>query len=159
MKSDALVLWSCWLVTLFLVSSCATRHETLPPGPQEITALPQIGSRHAGLTQEKNRPPILAGLIKKSEKKIAFRQYDEAFATLESALGIDNQDPYIWHLMAKIRLKQDDPDQAEDLARKSNTLASRTPSLKSKNWNIIAEALRRQGRVQEAEQAKKKADE
>lgn len=159
MKSDARVLWSSCVVIVFLISSCATRQEGVPPGPQERTDLPQIGISHAVLTREKTRPPVLAGLIKKSEKKMAHHNYDGAFATLESALGIDNQDPYVWHLMARIRLMQSDPDQAEDLARKSNTLASGTPSLKQKNWDIIAEALQLQGRTREAEEAKKRAGE
>jgi Tfp pilus assembly protein PilF len=70
---------------------------------------------------------------------------ERAAATLERALRIDPQDPYSWHRLASLRLRQDRPAQAEALARKSNLLAGEDPALRARNWKIVAVALRETG--------------
>jgi cytochrome c-type biogenesis protein CcmH/NrfG len=64
---------------------------------------------------------------------------------LERALRIDPQDPYSWHRLATLRLRQGRADQAEALARKSNLLAGEDPALRARNWKIVAVALRQRG--------------
>jgi predicted Zn-dependent protease len=81
---------------------------------------------------------IIITLTKKAEQEIRSKELDAAFATLEQAVGIDAQDPFLWHLMARVQLMQGHPDQAEQLAKKSNLLAVDNPSLEKKNGDIIA---------------------
>jgi len=64
---------------------------------------------------------------------------------LEKALGINAQDPILWHLMARVQLIQGNFDQARQLAKKSNLLAVHNPSLKKKNLDIIARSRMLQG--------------
>lgn len=148
--------------------SCASRQEVNLPQPAPTRNLPQtmpsenlpqIGTRHAALPGKTSRPPVLTSMIKKAEKELRSENPAAAFNTLERALGIDNQDPLIWHLMARAQLMQENFDQADTLARKSNTLAVQAPSLKKKNWGIISEALEKQGKSLEAAEAYKKARE
>jgi len=173
-------IWALGLMAILFLSSCAglqeprqsqvPRAENRPPIVKEQTPvskerplpaanLPQIGTRQASISRERPRPDILVNLIKKAEQQIQSKELDPAYATLERALGIDAQDPLLWHLMAKVKLSQGNLQQAEHLAKKSNLLAAHTPSLQKKNWGIIARALDLQGRTREAEAAQKKAGE
>lgn len=173
-----IAIWALGLMTLLFLSSCASLQETrqsqVPPAakrppidkqqtpvskerPLPAANLPQIGTRQASVSRERPRQDILVNLIKKAEQQIHLKELDAAFATLERALGIDAQDPLLWHLMASVKLSQGNLQQAEHLAKKSNLLAAHTPSLQKKNWGIIARALALQGKTQEAQAAQKKA--
>ncbi len=79
-------------------------------------------------------------MIATAKKQLGQNRPEAAFQTLERALAVDGRDPVIWHLMAGIRMVQKDYDQAESLARKSNTLAAGDFSLKAKNRQIIIDA-------------------
>ncbi len=106
---------------------------------------------------EKKRPQVLKSMIDRASTQIRQGKPAQAFQTLERALSIDGQDPLVWHLMAQAQQDQAQYGQAKSLAEKSNTLAGSDSSLKKKNWQIIAMALDKQGKFQEAEQAKLKA--
>ncbi|MBA3010873.1 MAG: hypothetical protein KKF12_04555 [Proteobacteria bacterium] len=127
--------------------SCAGHPRT---GLSQITPaenLPQIGVRQATVFTKHARPDSMIFLTEKAEQQIRSNQLDEAFATLERALGIDAQDPFPWHFMAKIQLLRGNLQQAEHLARKSNILAARYPTLVEKNKDIIARAMGQQSRL------------
>jgi predicted Zn-dependent protease len=74
-------------------------------------------------------------------------------ASLERALRIEPGNPLIWHRLARLRLDQGSYSQAEALALKSNTLATRRPDLWAENWAIVAEARRQMGDVDGAGEA------
>ncbi len=121
--------------------------------------LPQIGARQASVPREKFQPEILHTLKKRAAQQIQAYKLDAAVVTLEQALGIDAQDPLLWHLMARVKLAQKNLQQAEHLAKKSNIFAANDPALQKKNWDIIAESLDLQGKISEAEAARKKVQE
>ncbi|HAO19648.1 MAG: hypothetical protein BWK80_38555 [Desulfobacteraceae bacterium IS3] len=98
-------------------------------------------------------------LIRQTRAQMEKGQLKPAFATAERGLAIDSSDARIWSLMAEIQLKQNNPAQAEQLAKKSNLLAKGNKRLQAKNWRIIAEALRRKGADKEADGAVYKASE
>lgn len=103
--------------------------------------------------------PAVEELIRQTRAQMEKGQLKPAFATAERGLTIDSSDARIWNLMAEIQLKQNNPAQAEQLAKKSNLLAKGNKSLQAKNWRIIAEALRRKGSDKEADGAFYKASE
>ena len=148
-----------YIFTVFFLFSCAGYQDVRLPEPALSENLPQIGTRQAALPKIKTRPSILVTMIEKAENELRFKKFNAAFTTLERALGIDNRDPLVWHLMARARLMQGNLLQAEYLARKSNTLVGESLSLRKKNWALIAEVLEKQGRTQEAAEAQKKAQE
>ncbi|GAB6145743.1 tetratricopeptide repeat protein [Desulfocicer niacini] len=162
MKLFSSIRWIILLIILFFTASCADhRVVSIPrthlppeigsPPPQTIPeSLPQMGKKKPLAPHEKRRPPILDTLIGKARKQLNLRRPEAAFQTLERALNVDGQDPLVWHLMAKARAMQGQYSQAESLARKSNSLSASSPSLKKKNWQVIANALEKQGRTQEA---------
>lgn len=168
MKLNRYITWGLSMFTFVLFISCASHQEmNLPqpgptknlPQPAPAENLPQIGTRQAALPVKTFRPPVLVSMIKKAENELGSGKPGTAFNTLERALGIDNQDPLIWHLMARAQLMQGNFLQAQTLAEKSNILAVHTPSLEKKNWAVIADALEKQGKIQKAAEAEKKARE
>jgi len=161
MKPNNTLFWCVILFVLLILSSCADRRvASIPDTHLQPANLPQIGtpsSKTPDKTQyEIPRPRVLYTMIEKAEKELNQGRPRAAFQTLERAMAIDGQDPLIWHLMAQSRQLQGDFRQAESLARKSNTLARTNPELTKKNWDLIADALEKQGRVQEAEAARLK---
>jgi len=61
-------------------------------------------------------------------------------ATIERALRIDPRNARLWHRLAAARLDQDQPQQAEQLALKSNALSAGDTRLQADNWQLVAKA-------------------
>lgn len=150
MNRQSLAWRFCLLGSLFL-SACAGQYppDRHTPGrdttglPQTAPAkdLPQIGVFQASVSRQAPRRDIIIALTKKAEEQIRSDELAAGFATLEQGISIDPQDPFLWHLMAKVQLLQGNLHQAQDLAKKSNLLAGRYPSLQKKNREILARAL------------------
>jgi predicted Zn-dependent protease len=61
-------------------------------------------------------------------------------ATVERALRIEPNNPRLWSRLAAVRLEQGQPQQAEQLALKSNSLATGERALQAQNWRLVARA-------------------
>lgn len=61
-------------------------------------------------------------------------------ATIERALRIEPNNAGLWSRLAAVRLEQGRPQQAEQLALKSNALAGSDRGLKARNWRLVARA-------------------
>jgi len=83
---------------------------------------------------------------------------DSAVATIERALRIQPRNATLWHQLAAMRMDQDKPRLALDLAKKSNTLVGGNRELMRKNWLLIADARRMLGDAAGAERALLEAD-
>ncbi|CCK82093.1 hypothetical protein [Desulfobacula toluolica] len=142
----------CIFTTLFMIS-CSQHRALEPPSNLPAENLPQIGTRQPASPRNTPRPAILSKIIHTAENQLRSNKPEAAFHTLERSLDIDGQDPLIWHLMAKAQQMQNNFQQAKYFAEKSNAMAARTPSLQKKNWRIIGDVLKKQGRMQEAEEA------
>jgi len=101
--------------------------------------------------------PAADSLIKQAEKQRQARDYVGAAATLERALGIQPQEPYIWNRLARVRMEQGLYAQAGNLASRSNVLAGNQVALKQDNWGIIAAARGAVGDTAGAMEAERKA--
>lgn len=102
-------------------------------------------------------PPAAQALMKQAEQQRQGRDYVGAAATLERALGIQPQDPYIWNRLARVRMEQGLYAQAGNLASRSNALAGDHPALKQDNWRMIGAARRAVGDMAGAAEAEQKA--
>ncbi len=102
-------------------------------------------------------PPAVLALESEIQISMTSGNYADAAATLERAIRIQPKNPELWHVLAKIRLKQQQPGLAEDLAKKSNLLARSNPELARSNWDIIAQARRRKGDPSGAAEAQARA--
>ena len=102
-------------------------------------------------------PPAVLALMSEAQASRAQGNFDTAAAKLERALRIQPRNAALWHELASVRLQQHKPRLAEDLAKKSNTLARHDRALKRKNWELIARSRRLQEDEEGAQEAERKA--
>jgi len=128
-----------------------------PPAPTVSDAEPN--ETVAAVAPTATRPalaPAADVLVRQAEQQRQGGDYVGAAATLERALRIQPQEPYLWNRLARVRLEQGLPGQAGNLAARSNALAS-DAALKQDNWAVIAAARRAAGDVAGAEEADRRA--
>ncbi|NNC22833.1 hypothetical protein HKX42_03120 [Salinisphaera sp. USBA-960] len=100
-----------------------------------------------------NASSAVMSLVNKADKAMANEQTGRAGSLIQRALNLSPRNPFLYQRLAAIRLVQDKPGQAVQLARKSNSLASNNPFVKTNNWQLIAEAQKNQGQKGAAHQA------
>lgn len=120
-----------------------------PPEATSSAGMPETG-------RSRGSPAVLA-LLSDAGRQARSGSLDGAAAALERAVRIDPHNATIWSRIAEVRLQQGQPQQAENLAKKSNTLAGRDPRLQARNWHIIAQARRQSGDGTGAEAAEQTA--
>jgi len=99
----------------------------------------------------------LLGLLQKIEQAMKSGAFNRAEGLIERALRIDAQRAGLWHDLARVRYRQGSYQEAETLARRSNTLAIGRPELQQENWTLIARAREVLGDRTGAAQAREKA--
>ena len=92
----------------------------------------------------KSHSPAVVALLGHAEQQANAGELESAVASLERAIRIDPRNPVLWYHMATLRLAQGDPSQAEQLAVKSNSLATGINTQLVRNWQLIARARREQ---------------
>jgi tetratricopeptide (TPR) repeat protein len=120
-----------------------------PPAAPEIPALPPVSMASFS-------PAILA-LATEADQNAHSGQYESAGAKIERALRIDPRNAILTYKLASIRLKQEQPRLAEDLAKKAALLAGTDRDIKKRSWLLIAESRRMQNDPDGAQQAQQKA--
>jgi len=122
------------LVLTILLASCAT-----PPAPE-----PQPEPPPPTVVPPKENIAI-AGLMETARTEAAAGNLASAAASLERALRIEPRNPRLWHELARVRLKQGQFAQAENVAARSNSWAGDDKALRAENWRLIAESRRARG--------------
>ena len=100
----------------------------------------------------------MLALLDQAQAQAASGQTPAAGATLERALRIEPRNPALWSELARLRLSQGQYQQAQNLAAKSNALASGDRRLKAQNWRIIGQARAKLGDAQGAQAAFERAE-
>lgn len=95
-------------------------------------------------------PPVsdnsaVVGLVDVARADIDAGRFPSAVASLERALRIEPKNPRLWQELARVRLKEGDFAQAENLAARSNSWAGDDRDLRAENWRLIAEARTARG--------------
>ena len=162
------------------IGGCATpktRKSTVPQVPpplveQQVTTAPlEIGrpARPQPLPQAEpvapeQQPapiqkelPVVVALLQDVDQLQQQGNFDQAAARVERGLRIAPKDARLWQRLAIIRLQQERPQQAENMAKKSNSLARGDYQMQATNWRIIAESRARRGDMVGAERAKDRA--
>lgn len=140
------------------------------PEAAEISVQPhtaEIPSEHiAPVTQDQHNapephsvsmPPAILALVTEAEQNLQMGNFESAAVKIERALRIDSRNADLTYKLANIRLKQEQPRLAEDLAKKAELLAEGNRDLKRRCWLLIAESKRLQNDPQGAQQAEQKA--
>lgn len=120
--------------------------------PVEIPKQPSRDQLNTGTMS-----PAVVALLSQSEKSSKSGQLDSAVVTLERALRIDPRNPMLTYKLAEVRLQQEKPRLAEDLAKKAALLAGKEYKLKYLSWTLISQARSKQGNRLGAIEAANKA--
>ncbi|HLF96127.1 MAG TPA: tetratricopeptide repeat protein [Methylococcaceae bacterium] len=143
------------LCLLVLVAGCGEPiRQPFSSRPAPVLAKPQAkpmpapprppSQAKASSAQGALSAPALA-LLEQAGEQADQGDRDGAIATLERAIRIQPKNPRLWHRMAELRLYQDKPLLAIDLAKKSLSLAQGDKKIVQGNWALIAEAKKRMG--------------
>jgi uncharacterized protein HemY len=106
--------------------------------------------------RENHLSPATRSLVTQAHTLLAHGDIDGASATLDRALRIEPSNPLLWIELGRVRLVDGNAHQAEVCARKALALASGDPAAQGQAGRVLADALRAQGRNQEAQQAESK---
>jgi predicted Zn-dependent protease len=121
------------VVLLALLGGCATLYQPEPaPAPSPAPA-----------TRIEN--PAIALLMDTARTDSEAGRLANAAASLERALRIEPRNPRLWQELARVRLKQRDYGQVENLAARSNSWAGGDAALRAENWRLIAQAREARG--------------
>lgn len=137
---------SALLLLATLPAGCALAPQ---PGPVEPAAGDEAVREREIATRRAS--PAAATLIEQSRRMQETGQSAQAAATLERALRIEPNDPTVWLELARLRYKQADWSQAEQFARRAQSLAGADTALAGEAVDLIADCLVMQGRPAEAE--------
>lgn len=152
------------------LGGCAifTGHVSEPPEKSQPSASPPASERPRE-EQEGTTPELTAeeddggeavlALMRQAKEHVSAEEYQQAAAALERALRIEPKNAVIYSQLAGLMMVQGMPDEAENLARKSNSLAGKRLSLQARNWRTIAMALRARGEKEAAKAADRRARE
>ena len=97
--------------------------------------------------------PAVWSLWQKSKQAEADGDLSTAVIQVERAIRLEGEDAVLWSRLAELNLKQGNANQAQELAKKSNSLALSDNVLVYRNWLIIAKARRLVGDDIGAEEA------
>jgi len=88
--------------------------------------------------------PAVGNLLSQATQQARGGELDQASASLERALRIEPNNPWIWHQLAVVRLLQHQDEQATQMAARSNALTG-DRALQARNWRVVAQARERLG--------------
>ncbi len=102
-------------------------------------------------------PPAVVALMQQAESDRSRGDLERAASRLERALRIQPRSAELWYQLAIIRFQQEQPGLAEELAKKSLSLAAGHADLIQRNWALIAKARYQRGDVGGAREAEHRA--
>lgn len=115
-----------------------------PPEPSKPSK-PSKPEEMPPRTAEEASSPAVLSLMNTADTLARNGNMDRAASVLERALSIDPRNPFIYQRLASVKLAEGHADQAETMARKSNSVAGDNPFVRADNWRLIAEARRTGG--------------
>jgi Tfp pilus assembly protein PilF len=129
------------LALTLLIAGCAT-----PPEPSSRADWPWDSKTKAVST-----------LMASAQSDASAGRLASAAASMERAIRLEPRNPRLWHELARVRLMQKEYGQAEHVALRSNSLSRGDSSLRTQNWNIIAQAREARGDADGARYARELA--
>lgn len=160
---------------LFVLAVFAAGCATPPPAPKSRpSAAPQQPRSSAAPAPAPARPlpppgparkfaparplsPGVAALLKNADADLAAGRLASAAAALERAQRLAPRSPEVWQRLAKVKLRQQEWEQAVQAATRSNMLAPGDLRMQARNWDIIAQARAAAGDAPAAQQARAKS--
>ena len=124
-----------------------------PPGsPAPSQSLPPPAPQVPPPPRENHLSAATRSLVTQARTQVAHGDLPAASSTLDRALRIEPNNPLLWIELGRLRLAESDAHQAEGCGRKALALASGDRITQAQAGRLLADALRGQGRNQEARQ-------
>jgi predicted Zn-dependent protease len=130
---------------------------TQPPVTQPAQVPPASVITPEPLPAQRPQSPAVVALLDTAERQANSGDLESAAASLERAIGIDGRNPVLWYHLATVRLAQGNAKEAEQLARKSTSLAPGNSVQQARNWELIARARQAQDDIRGAAAAEQRA--
>ena len=149
-------------------SAASTAGSSAPP-PSSSAAPPAASSAPFAGEQPSAPPPsappprqfvlgaAATALVGEAHQEEQSRNFGIAAETLERALSIEPHNPLVWIELGRENILAGNPAQAYGMGRKALYLATGDARAQASSWELIAAALRAQGRNDEAYVAEEKA--
>ncbi|MFW5954363.1 MAG: tetratricopeptide repeat protein [Guyparkeria sp.] len=106
--------------------------------------------------EESGTSPAVMALVRQADERRESGDLAGAQSTLERAVQIESDNARLWLDLAQLRLAQDQPEQAEQLALRAVEHARDNATL-SAAWKLVAKARRAQGDEDGAREAEERA--
>ncbi len=116
-----------------------------PPAPAPLAPRPPEPP-----PREIHLSPATRSLVTQAQAQAAHGDLPAASSTLDRALRIEPNNALIWIELGRLRLTESDAHQAEVCGRKALALASGDRGTQKQAGQLLVDALRAQGRNQEA---------
>jgi Tfp pilus assembly protein PilF len=129
------------LAITVVVAGCAS-----PPGQ----------SSWPGSSPDSNTKAV-SSLVENARSDASAGRLENAAASMERAIRLAPRNARLWQELARLRLKQGEYAQAENVALRSNTLTRGDSALRVENWHIIAQAREARGDAAGARSARELA--
>jgi tetratricopeptide (TPR) repeat protein len=149
------------LTAAVLLGGCATPRALKPSAsPASAQSPPQPLPYQSSPSQqpparENHLSAATGALVAQANTQIARGDLAAASSTLDRALRIEPNNPLLWIELGRLRLAENDAHQAEICAHKALALASGDRRAQSQAGRLLVDALRIQGRNQEAGELEK----
>jgi uncharacterized protein HemY len=125
--------------------------QSVPPQPPSMQPAPPLAPRPPEPPPREIRlSPATRSLVTQAQTQAAHGDLPAASSTLDRALRIEPNNPLLWIELGRLRLVESDAHQAEVCGRKALALASGDRGTQRQAGRLLADALRAQGRNQEA---------
>ncbi len=138
-------------------SAPATRQPAVTPTPGVL--YPQAAHRPPQPSRQLadgSQVPAVQSLLASSERALARGETDIAAVSLERAQRLAPQSATVYQRLADVRLRQERPAEAEQLARKALAFTNH-PTQQAAIWRQIAAARQQQGKAAAAQEAADRA--
>lgn len=129
------------------------------PEATNVPPPPVLPTNYPRTIQESGTGPAVLALYSQAQQARQSQQLPRADALLERALRIEPRNAWVWQALASVHLAMNETDQAENEARKSNSLARGNPYIAATNWRLIASTRQTHGDAAGAQNASLQADE
>ncbi|HME38012.1 MAG TPA: hypothetical protein VKG63_03530 [Steroidobacteraceae bacterium] len=126
---------------------------SLPAPPMQLPSQPapyQAAPPQQPTAHENHLSPATRSLVTQARAQVAHGDLPAASSTLERAMRIETNNPLLWIELGRLRLAESNAHQAEVCGRKALALASGDHDAQTQAGRLLADALRAQGRNQQA---------
>ena len=149
-------IWLSAIAAVIVIQACAQKRTAVYDESEPVPTPPLMQGSESTQQAEVPAASVMA-LLAEAEADLDAGRLVESGATLERALRIAPKDPVLWQRLAEVRLQQGEAQQAEAMAKKSNSLVTFDTTLVYTNWQLIADARRLRGDEEGALRAERHA--